>query len=529
MLKFGLMPFYKNIRFYVLSLAIFFALSIFVGVLLKIPEGSLRIIKLTQLYALSALTLLYVTLLIGPIVYIFHWLPFRGDIYRARRAIGVSTFFFAVLHASFAFFGELGGFAGLFYLSNKYLLAISLSFTALCILTVMAATSFDFMVIKLGKKWKLLHRFIYLVAVLILTHALMLGTHFQDISGWIPQVFLGAFLVLLLLEANRFDAFLQKKFVSIPKFGMSLVLVAGVFISYLAISFLPESTLPSLGIHSVHIQLAKQAQSGNTPNLSANLANIPGLQGDRTKRYTASFLHPDVVSPGADTTLRFRVNDASSGTAISFFQRVYAYPMHLMIVDSTLSYFEHIHPDQQGNEFVITTKFPNPGFYHLYIQFQPLGGIEQQFAFTLPVAVNENDNPALAAQAVDTNLTKTFGDYEVTLDTHGTLKAADMTLGKDKLTFTIRDAKTKAPIRTLKPFMAAFGHLTMINEKTYDFIHVHPSNLIAPAPDANGGPTVDFLPIGIYGPFKPGIYRAFGEFSTKVGTDFDTDFTVEVK
>lgn len=516
---------FKNIRFYVLCLSFTYALSAYFYIKTTIPDSDLQIIRITQTFALSALFMLWLALMIGPVVYSFKFLPFRGDIYRARRAIGVSAFFFGLTHASFAFFGQLGGFAGLKFLDNKYLIAITLSFTALIILSLMAATSFDYMVRKLGPKWKLLHRFVYLAITLIIIHALLLGTHFQDLSGIIPQIFIGLFSILLLIEANRFDAFLTGKIPTIPRFGVTLTIAILAIGAYSIYSLIPTGTNLSLGIHAQHIQLAQQAQNQN----NQNLPNLPGLSGDRNRRFTVSFLHPDNVQPNQDTQLRFVINDASSGNPIDVFQIVYAYPMHLMVVDSQLNYFEHIHPTQQSNEFNITAQFPKPGFYHLYIQFQPLGAIEQQMAFTLPVAVNATDKPAPATQPVDTNLTKTFDPYEVTLDTHGKLSAPEMTLGRNKLSFTIKDAKTKNPITTLKPFMAAFGHLTMINEQTYDFIHVHPNTLTPPPADANGGPTVDFLPIGIYGPFKPGIYRAFGEFSTKVGTDFDTDFTVEVK
>ncbi len=134
---------------------------------------------------------------------------------KARRALGVSAFYFGLLHGLFAFFGQLGGFAGLGFLSSKYLLAISLSFIALVILFLMTVTSFDFMVAKLTyPKWKFLHRFVYIAGVLILLHALMLGTHFSDLSSTIPQIFFSALAILLLLEANRFDTYLQKKFIA---------------------------------------------------------------------------------------------------------------------------------------------------------------------------------------------------------------------------------------------------------------------------------------------------------------------------
>src|SRR5258708_1943827 len=166
---------FTNVRFYVLIFSVLLSVGFYLYVRLTIPEGALQIIRLTQYYALSALTYLYLAVLAGPLMYVAKWFPFRAQYLKARRAIGVSAFYFGLLHALLAFFGQLGGFAGLFFLSGNYLLAISLSFTALVILFLMAATSFDAMVTKLTfPKWKLLHRFVYLVIVLILIHALML-------------------------------------------------------------------------------------------------------------------------------------------------------------------------------------------------------------------------------------------------------------------------------------------------------------------------------------------------------------------
>jgi len=126
------MELFKNIRFYVLLTSALLAGAIYTWIKITIPnEPTAQIIKLTQAYALVAVTYLYIALLTTPITRIFTFLPFRGHYIKARRAIGVSAFLFSLLHASFAFFGELGGFHGLGFLGGKYLLAIGFSFTAL--------------------------------------------------------------------------------------------------------------------------------------------------------------------------------------------------------------------------------------------------------------------------------------------------------------------------------------------------------------------------------------------------------------
>src|SRR5262249_53184866 len=158
-----------------------------------------------------------------------------------------------------------------------------------------------------------------------------------------------------------------------------------VAITYLAYLLLPgDKDSLSFDVHAEHIRLAKLAQQQATNPQFANL-NLPSLKGDRTRRFTVSFSAPDTINPNEDTTLSFKVNDASSGNETKLFQKVYSKFAHLVIVDSSLSYFSHIHPDVDGNNFTITTQFPKDGIYHLYINFQPFGAIEQQFAFTVNV------------------------------------------------------------------------------------------------------------------------------------------------
>jgi len=501
----------KNIRFYILVTSFLFSIVVYFFIT--------STIKLEQIYGLTSLAFLYFALLIGPFFYTFKTFPLKDPLLTGRRAIGVSAFYFALLHASLTFFGQLGGFEGLGFLENNYLFAVILGFSSLCILFVLTLTSIDWLVNKMNfHHWKVLHRFVYLAGVLILIHALMLGTHFGDLSGVISQITFAALAFLLFLEAPRFDKLLFK---NIPQFGLSTVIIVGVMSGVYFLMIAGPNNKISFDIHAAHKQLAKEAIQNQ------QAINIPGLQGDRTKRYTVSFFQPDLIVPNQDTTFRFRVNDASNGNEVTFFKLLYTKSMHLIITDSTLSYFNHIHPELHDKEFIITTQFPKPGLYHLYVNFQPFGGIEQQDAFVVRVGINDADAIAFSQQSPDKNLTKTFGDYAVTLDTHSGLSAAAMSLGQQKISFTLKDAKTHKPITTIKPYLGAFGHLTMINKDSFDYIHVHPFNLIAPPPNTNSGPTVDFLPIGIYGSFKPGVYRMFAEFNPDENL-FTADFTVKI-
>ncbi|HSW87835.1 MAG TPA: ferric reductase-like transmembrane domain-containing protein [Candidatus Saccharimonadales bacterium] len=521
----------RNSRFYILAISVLLSAGIALFIQSTVTAQQLQTIRIEQTYAFVSLVYLYITLLIGPFFYTFANAFFREKAMHMRRAIGVGAFYFAFLHVIISFFGQLHGFAGFAFLGIDFLIPILIGLAALILLFLLTITSLDYAIKKMHfKNWKLLHRTVYIAGVLILAHTVMLGTHFGDLKNIIPQITFIALAFLLLLEAPRMDIVL-KKYISLPKFGLSTVVTfALICISYILVFnpfATPSNSNVSFDIHAAHKQLAQVAAKQNqSQQFAVDITKLPGLDGDRNKRYTVSMTTDPVnPTPNQNVTIHFKVFDASSGNPVTYFKFIYAKKMHLIIVNSSLTYFSHIHPEQDNEGFFITTQFPANDTYHLYIEYQPFGGIEQQMAFTIPVGSTQTPT---AIQSADANVTtKTFGNYEVTMNTNGTLSAADMSFGNQKISFTLKEAKTKKPITTLKPYLATFGHLTMINESTYDFIHVHPYSLVVPPPNANGGPTVDFLPIGIYGPFKPGIYRVFAEFSPNNNL-FTADFTVKI-
>lgn len=204
-----------NIRFYVLLFSAFLAAIIFILISTANLTSAQQDLLLTQSYALTAVTFLYLTLMASPYTKILTFMPFKGVYIKARRALGVSAFLFALLHAYFAFFKVIGGIEKFMFLSQDYRLGVFFGSTSLMILFLLTSTATDFAVDKLTfKKWKMLHRFVYLVAILVLFHAVRIGSHFADLSGTIPKIFFIAGAILLALEIIRFVKYLRGKFSS---------------------------------------------------------------------------------------------------------------------------------------------------------------------------------------------------------------------------------------------------------------------------------------------------------------------------
>lgn len=246
----------KNIRLIIWIIA---GTCAVVSFLLVFNSGAiidLKYILITRVYALFALGFLYFALLQTPLYSLYPGLPFRALYIRAKRAIGVSAFGFAVLHASFAFFSLLGGFPGLAFLNTRYLTAIILSSTALFILLLMALTSFDAAVKFLGKRWKFLHRFVYLAGFLIIFHFLMIGTNFLDPNNFIAQFVFVAILWLFLLQILRINKTLLKKEkeTALTRIGISIggliLLALWIFLVYGL--YAPGNIFGVLSIHSTH-------------------------------------------------------------------------------------------------------------------------------------------------------------------------------------------------------------------------------------------------------------------------------------
>jgi sulfoxide reductase heme-binding subunit YedZ len=165
-------------------------LSPFLTLVFEVLMGYLidPIEEITNPTGLWALRFLLLSLMISPLNKIT---PF--SLIKYRRMIGVFSFFYACLHLSIYLIDQ--SFTWQFILDDiikrPY---VSIGFSAFLLLFLLAATSTHKMVRRLGKIWKKLHRFIYLIAALVVVHFYWQAKSSMDIE---PMIY--AFLTLLLL------------------------------------------------------------------------------------------------------------------------------------------------------------------------------------------------------------------------------------------------------------------------------------------------------------------------------------------
>ncbi len=144
----------------------------------------------------AALYFLLASLAVTPLTTLTGWraLPPR------RRALGLYAFLYAALHfAAFAALDYGFDWAEILRLTGEKPF-ILLGFSAGFLLVPLAITSFDHFIRKMGQRWKRLHRFIYVIAPLVIVHYgwAKKGDLFA-LRGDILQPLLWGTLVLVLL------------------------------------------------------------------------------------------------------------------------------------------------------------------------------------------------------------------------------------------------------------------------------------------------------------------------------------------
>jgi DMSO/TMAO reductase YedYZ heme-binding membrane subunit len=178
-------------------------------------SDQLYFIRLQQVYGLLAVCLWYVALIISPLSFLFGKDRLKRLIF-ARRAIGVSAFYFASLHAAIAMQVQLGGIAKFTSLPDIFQWSVIGGAYALVILGLMAATSFDVVIrFMTYRKWKWLHRLGYVGGIVLLLHIWSIGTH-MAYTG-VQLAAFGMLMILTGLESYRIITQLNEKYLRLDK------------------------------------------------------------------------------------------------------------------------------------------------------------------------------------------------------------------------------------------------------------------------------------------------------------------------
>ena len=196
----------------ILLFSVFASIAIYAGIARSIPSGSLQYTQIEEWYGFASIIFLFLAMLAGPLYRVFPHLPYKKHYFGSLGGLGISAFYFALLHASVSFFYLLYGFPGLPFLQPGDFTSVILGFIALAILAALASTSFTFAMKAMGKWWKFVHRFVYLAALATLAHVALVGNHYENTASGVYLATLASVITLLVLHGIVFQRYLAARY-----------------------------------------------------------------------------------------------------------------------------------------------------------------------------------------------------------------------------------------------------------------------------------------------------------------------------
>ncbi|HZG75035.1 MAG TPA: hypothetical protein VEZ72_04185, partial [Paenibacillus sp.] len=168
---------------------------------------------------------------------------------------------------------------------------------------------------------------------------------------------------------------------------------------------------------------------------------------------------------GGKSQIRIEIRK-KDGTPVEAFDLNHEKLLHLIVASEDLSYFAHIHPEHiGGGVFEVANVFPAGGKYRMIADFKPSGGD----AMTKLTWVDVEGEPLPAADVIPS---ETWVD--VAAGKRVALRAEGLVEDEAaKLTFSLEDEATGAPIADLEPYLGAVGHVVVLSEDGERYVHVH--------------------------------------------------------
>jgi Cu+-exporting ATPase len=271
-------------------------------------------------------------------------------------------------------------------------------------------------------------------------------------------------------------------------------------------------------------QLAWLQGTGMTmrPSMSVIMTtDVPPVDADQAG-VTVDYRMPAAPRPGEPTRIVVTLRDTDTGSPLTDLTRTHEVWMHLIATRDDLGTFAHVHPEptDRPGQLSVTLTFPTAGTYDLHTEFARQGSMSNILdRHSVTVA---GPRPTTSAPLVAGPRERVVDGVRVTLSGQAT---ADTT---SDLTFSFADARTGEPVDTLKPYLAAAGHIVVLRADGGDFAHEH-------AEGETGGSTVFALPGTRFGPeldahfhfHTAGTYQLWAQFRLANGHVITVPFTVQ--
>jgi hypothetical protein len=223
-------------------------------------------------------------------------------------------------------------------------------------------------------------------------------------------------------------------------------------------------------------------------------------------------------TPGQPQTVTLNLTDAKTGAAVGSDQLALAHTkkLHLLIIDESLTDYQHIHPvagiKAQDWTFRFTPKFGRT--YRIWADATQTNG-EREYVFA-DLTAGPEKAPAPSAKPVTTS---EAGGLKFALSFSGPMKAGEGVMGS----IAIVGAKSGAPFTQLQPIMGAFGHVVAFSRDWSSIEHVHPQGPEPKSDAERSGPVIGFH----MQPKNSGVMKIFVQIMAD-GREWIVPFTVNV-
>jgi hypothetical protein len=252
-----------------------------------------------------------------------------------------------------------------------------------------------------------------------------------------------------------------------------------------------HDAMPAASTSRPAASTSRSAASELLPGLSASAAGYT-LAADGTS-----------FDAGVAMPFTFRVL-GPDGNAVTTFEDRHERELHLVVVSSDLTDYQHLHPSRADDgTWGTTLLLPRAGTFRAYADFQATGEEPLTLATEIDAA-----GPFEVRSLPPASTTASVDGYEVRLDGRpGSGEAGE-------LRFVVTHGGQR--VTDLEPYLGAFGHLVAIRASDHAYLHVHPTDGSSPAEVA----------FAVEAP-SPGAYRLFLDFQHH-GVVRTAAFTVDV-
>lgn len=205
------------------------------------------------------------------------------------------------------------------------------------------------------------------------------------------------------------------------------------------------------------------------------------------------------LEPGQQTVYSFRIVD-SHGKPFTTFLPEQTKLMHLYLIRSDLTAFQHVHPTMSSNgTWTAAIQTLEPGAYRAYAVFIAYDSAGDQVPLVLGDNVTVTGTPATVALPPPSTTTEVDG-YTVTVT------GSHLTVGAPG-SATITISRNGSPVTDLQPYLGAYADVVAAHDGDLAFAYFLPQGTVK---GDHGGPSISF----VAAPAKAGNWRLFVQFQT---------------